>query len=260
MSDYWQAVNRAVLGVPGTAEPRPRSIFEPEDGEPSDLVARDEEAEVSTTRPEASGSDAGPERPRARDVVREELAAAAPRPPEPAKTESTASAQRETRVEMRQAEADRPQSAEPAAERTAATARVEAPAGDEARPAATHATEHHAPAERVAVTRETIIVESQRGDIAVPAESVMVAEPARHDTPAQVEPAEPPVVVAEPAAFAPASFEVAAMEPSPLVIEIGRIEIRIASEAPAQPAPRSRDSSAVLALGDYLAQRSKADR
>jgi hypothetical protein len=73
---------------------------------------------------------------------------------------------------------------------------------------------------------------------------------------------QPSIAPAEPLAGAPPLVrQQPAPESPPLVIEIGRIDIRIASETLAPPAvvPR-RDTGAVPSLEDYLARRSEARR
>src|SRR5262249_46630152 len=51
MSGFWDAVDRAVLGLPGEAGPRPRSLFEPdhglETGDGFDIVEQDQVAPVT---------------------------------------------------------------------------------------------------------------------------------------------------------------------------------------------------------------------
>jgi hypothetical protein len=78
--------------------------------------------------------------------------------------------------------------------------------------------------------------------------------PPPDDAPVAARLVEPPDIVAP-------DTVAAERESEPLVIEIGRIDIRIASETPPPAiAPRRRDSKVPLSLDDYLAQRSRAGR
>jgi hypothetical protein len=257
MSDYWHAVGRAALGLPGTAEPRRRAIFEPEDGsaEPVDLMTREEETEAPPPEPAAARD--------MRAATREEPARAVPPRDrsEPAPAARAAPTLRETRVEVRSVQAEAPRRVEPATPGAAATAIPQPSGGDERRGAAAPVAPSQPAPDRPPATPDTITAAPLQRDAPTPAQpATIIAAPAPREAPAPDDAAEPAVVVAQPLASAPPVAEAATHEPPPLVIEIGQIEIRIASETPAPPARPPRETKAVLALSDYLAQRSKADR
>jgi hypothetical protein len=92
-----------------------------------------------------------------------------------------------------------------------------------------------------------------------------IADPSPRPPEAPIDGANPepaPLVEAEPIAAPSPTFAEAPAEPPPLVIEIGRIDIRIASEA-APPTPAARASEParpVVSLDEYLARRSRGDR
>jgi hypothetical protein len=121
---------------------------------------------------------------------------------------------------------------------------------------------------RIETTRTVIEHVEPREPVSV---EIAASEPLEQETSAphetRAEPAaaaaiEPPsIVVAEPIAAAPEHHQ-PQHEPPPLVIEIGRIDIRIASEtaAPPAPAPLRREDGTMPSLGEYLARRSEAKR
>jgi len=255
MSDYWHAVSRAALGLPGSAEPRPRSVFEPDDLAARAIETVDEEVDAQPPRAQPRRPEPAPG-----DAVQTAQPPAPSREPAPpAPPRAAAPRQAETRVEIHTV---RTETIPPQQERAQA---VLAP--DETR---------HTETAQPAQTRGDPVpaIERQRiadGDARQPAAS---AVPAQHEMPARTETVtradaaapqpddarvaarlvEPPDIVAPHAAAAQGESE-------PLVIEIGRIDIRIASETPPPAvAPRRRDTGVPLSLDDYLAQRSRAGR
>lgn len=257
MSGYWDAVERAALGLAGSAEPRPLSLFEfdpalPEQPDP----------EVVEQNPDARRPPSAP--------------AAHPAPAVEPSASDTAEAD---------AAADRPIPAMPRDEmRTVADARIAAPPaqpqpvvsddGDRRAPPmppveqATRVEVHHIETSQVIVEARERQSPAIGPDDPLPEMALPATPPDQSPGPAAIETAlsqmaieRPPVVPAEPVAAAPEPAQrAAAPELAPLVIEIGRIDIRIATEAPAPIPMRPRASSTALSLNDYLDLRSKAER
>lgn len=270
MSSYWDALARAAQGLPGAAEPRPRSLFERADGgaalEAPSMIT-DEPGE-----PAPGGAGDGAPSPEASYATASIVApasdrpAGAPAPPAPpapplatppgstvpgAAREIVVETERETHVEREiRVIAGRVELADPSAPER----------GPEAGPVWPAA----APVPLVSPSALSTGAEASPSDRG-PFEPVASPPPA----------AAAPVVVAEPVVAArPPSDEdtrvdggaapgaAVAEAPPPLLIEIGRIEIRVAPEAAAPaPQPRSRGTHRpVLALEDYLTGRGGSGR
>ena len=254
MSNYWDAVGRVARGLPGSAEPRPRSIFESDapfvasDG--LDAIEQEVDAPplpTAAVRSVQRGSAPAPD-----------PAAAEPPIPPADMSRSPAPLPAHPRDAGKQPDS-RAHGAEP--DRPASTLeRVAPPPAPEPTPATRVEVRH------IDTTQTTLRLIETRAQSAEPepvAPSMTAqAVPARHDDrreqPAAaiaIEP--PPVVVAEPVAAVPAPIrQEPAPEPPALVIEIGRIDIRIASDSAAPPVARKRqDSAPTPSLDDYLTRR-----
>ena len=259
MGGYWDALSRAALGEPGSAAPRPRSLFETDDPFTESPVLESFDDEVNSPLP-------GPAQTSQAAVPGD----AAPGSAAPAETA---------------ADVDEDDAAD---QETAGTGASDLPAAvlAQAAPSAVAEPPPVAPAvasrvERIEVHRHETV---QRVDpptapsVAareVPMQAVNEAGQAFSATPpASPAPArdvetvsaapedEPLAVVAQPLATEPQpERHSAVVEPRPLVIEIDRIEIRIEHE-PGAPAatPRPRVSAVVPSLDEYLARRSQGTR
>lgn len=253
MSGYWDAVNRASLGLPGTADPRPRSRFEgdddPGDVREIDAVERELAASLSPVAPTGAPSLHGP-------------------------TAATAPAQPKASAEQRNttgSPASPPASSPPVipSEREGVAQKSsthgEAPSEIlEDRPQETPVAtvEIH----RIETTRT--VVESSEGPAPpvireeLPAQST-AAEPVESlelaATPLAVaEPETLEIVIATPLALPSEPAPPPPVESAPLIIDIGRIDIRIASEAAPTPVPfRRGETGSVPSLNAYLARRSE---
>lgn len=258
MSDYWDAVSRAALGLPGSAKPRLRSIYEPDEplAAPAGFEAVEQEVEAVPVGPtSASAIQATPlPQPATGQPAHAPREAQAP-DPQPTQIASATRERLETRIEVPVSSIN---SSVPVDDRGA---RVSPPPPqtiarlDVHRIETTRTIIEHVEAREPRRT-EAAALEPLAQEIAAPRETR--AEPAAAAA-AAIQP--PSVIAAEPIASAPERQE-PGHEPPPLVIEIGRIDIRIASEttAPPAPAPVRRDSGAVPSLSDYLALRSEAKR
>jgi hypothetical protein len=254
MSNYWDAVRRVAQGLPGSAEPRPRSIFEPEEPfvAPGGLETIEQEVDappmpvVHSTQVQPAPS---PES-LAQLVPKPTTIHASP-PPETAQETKAAARAPSTATDARAAKPNQPVNVREHA--------VQAP------PLTSE------PATRVEVHRiETTRtmrkfvgrLEPTAGPKDTVSTSAVPALPLQHDKPAAQIAApviiEPPVIaVAEPAASLPTPAPLLpAPETPPPVIEIGRIDIRIASETAApQATPKRRDTGPALSLDHYLTRR-----
>jgi hypothetical protein len=263
MSSYWDAVARAALGLAGTAEPRPRSIFESDNRRLAfdDADRLDDASMTSGVSTDISGAltrAAMPvmETPPNGDGL---TSAFAPeiQPDERLEVPPSAASQHRT------SEATPPDALPPPRDPDVREVRTERVL------------------ERVEVTRfETIHTIAEPALRAIrreesatpPAPAValpthVVADDRREEASASLhENAASPtpiVVVAEPsrAISEPPALAAAAHEAPPLVIEIDHIDIRIESATPVAPAaPRRREREAAPSLDDYLQRRSEGRR
>jgi ribonuclease E len=256
MSDYWDAVSRAALGLPGSAKPRPRSIYETDEQLAAQAGFEAVEQEVDAVpvgATPAPAADATPlSQPAAAQPARAPRETPAP-DPQPAQIVSATHERLETRIEVPVSSIDSSASLDDRAERVSpppaqAVARLDV--------------------HRIETTRTIVeqVEACEPGGVEVAASEPLAQETAApRETragPAAAAAIEPPsVIVAEPIAPAPERQQPGhEPPPPPLVIEIGRIDIRIASEAAALPAPAPvrRDSGAVPSLSEYLVRRSEA--
>lgn len=253
MSDYWDAVSRVVCGASGSAEPRQRSVFEA-----GGLVDQVDELDVT-----ASDATPAAELVPAPDVVRQ--------PELPATITTSRTGRTETASSLL---VPAKQSSAPAETRLVERAR-----DVEQHPPAGTREQVTSPAPPEVATRvEVLRIESERTVRLVescpltiepgetPAAPSASAEPAAVLAPVPAQPVkadespsvavEPSVViVAEPVAAPPADRPLPAPEP-PLVIEIGRIDIRIESATPPPLGqPRRSEAKPVHSLDDFLMQR-----
>jgi hypothetical protein len=253
MSDYWDAVSRVARGAPGSAAPRQRSVFEG-----GGMVEQVDELDVT-----ASDATPATESAPAPDVAQQIGLPATITTSKAERTETASSPlvpaqQSSTPAEIRLVERARDVEQHPPAgtpERMTSPAPLEVATRVEV--------------QRIESERTLRVVESRPPEIAfvepppapgasavptvmlapVPAQPVKVDE----SPPAAVEPSV--VVVAEPVAVPPADRPLPAPEP-PLVIEIGRIDIRIESATPPPPGqPRRSEVKPVHSLDDFLMRR-----
>jgi hypothetical protein len=260
MSSYWDAVSRAALGLPGLAEPRPRSMFEPDEihATRDDFEAIEQEVDATPIRPASTPARRPPPSPEsiAGHPGQAKATAQSPGLPPPSQPGDAAHERLDTRAEVRAPQTDSSATHDDRVKPSAPLPPSEAVAQIEV---------HRI--ETMRTTIEPVETREPPAGAEVAAWKPVAQERAPHrDTPA--EPAEaaviepPSVIVAEPLAPSPAPApQQLTPDPPPLVIEIGRIDIRIASETAAPPvAPKSQDASTVPSLNDYLARRSEAKR
>jgi len=259
MSDYWDAVARVARGLPGSAEPRPRSMFEiegPFQATTNVDDAVEHEVDAATLLPPPPPVQAQPaptpatlETIAASAATRAEItgspALPAPRP--------HGSTDERPAPQVRASEPDRPANSHERA----------APITPEPMEPATRVEVHHIDTTRTRKVVEIRPPSAEPNDAAsttpaaVPASPVHQVRPLE-PTPGVVEP--PTIVVAEPVPSMPLSDR-PAMPPEqpPLVIEIGRIDIRIESEtAPPPAAPKRREAAPAHSLEDFLTRLSGA--
>lgn len=263
MSGYWDALDRAAAGAPGSATPRPRGLFEPVAGftDPGAELAFEDGFDLQGGAPEIASFTAGPSSTASALLPAAEVPPGAPIPPA-ATVSQTAPAPPDTAL--------RPSEPAPppvASNQTVALAPVPPPpsAPDPAR---------SVEIARVETTRtvlETVLrlaaEPAQAAPVAQPAmagstmtqtpsEAVAVPAPVDIDSSHMLVRAEP---IAAPTASTPTPIPQPLPEPSPLVVEIGRIDVRIVSESAAAPAPiHRREPEAALSLNDYLTRRGGA--
>jgi len=263
VSDFWEAVGRAALGRPGSATPRPRSIFEPEDPTalPTQPEAKLDEAKGTTDAPSP-----------AREAV-------APRPP--SHSEPAAAAEDRVAVPVRN-EGEQParsfdaspaphveRQAPPAAPASAAVSRADAAQQSVVELLEVQRIEStQIRTEPVANTTVTgspspapTAPESRAQALSSAVTVVPELEERANDTPAS--PSEVPLpVVAEPhvAVTELVAARAVSTEP-PLVIEIDHIDIRIEPER-ALPLirERRRDPGTAPSLTEYLARHAAPSR
>jgi hypothetical protein len=164
-------------------------------------------------------------------------------------------------------EASRPMDARPAPQTRAAEATRPAEARERAVPvaAAPKETVRQVEIHRNESTRTNVQVIENRQPPGEPAEAlsttpapqIVPVQQSSRDEPSRVVAEPPAIVVAEPISGAALPDRPApAPEMPPLVIEIGRIDIRIESEtAPHPPAAKRRDPAPAISLDDFLARR-----
>jgi hypothetical protein len=258
VSEFWEAVDRAALGLMGTALPRAHALFEPDvpafGVEEVEVTGDHIESSPSTTASETAQSvtptlqtEFGQRLPQA-DAPREDtpLNAIGVRPPQAAE----------------------PVFPQPGPVHTPTPTSAPHVRVDEA-PDTTREIEHQH-VETTRVLEETLIqavINPQPVEaltIGPPSEPVDVAERdqryGRDDQ--HQEPASPVVVVAEPrtSVSEPLGLPLLAQE-TPLIIEIDRIDIRIEPERLAPPTTSRRQETApVMSLENYLSSRGEAPR
>jgi hypothetical protein len=254
MSDYWDAVGRVALGQPGSAEPRRRSMFESEDAVVAptglDVVEHGVDAPSPPAVPAATPQSTSPP----------QLAAESRPADEPA----------DDRAATRPAQPDRVATPSEAVPHEARATYVDGPRGapepaTQAAPPLTGQPVDRLEVHRIETTRTIRQLVEARDRTAAPGaaavSTIAQAVPAVHDEPRAPAPAAvvvaPAVAVAEPvAAVPPPAPPAAAAEPPPLLIEIGRIDIRIESEAASPPTtPRRRDVAPAPSLDAFLTRR-----
>jgi hypothetical protein len=265
VSGFWDAVGRAALGLPGTAVPRPRSMFESDAGDrpAADLDATDSEAEVESKSQASADAIQPPSRSPATDVVMRAVdRQAAPEAGEPFDDQPPLERLAEDRLREDRRFVDASQTVEPGSARRP----VEEPAGSRTiERVEVHRFETtHIQIDSVATPHGDEQSSSSRLDAAARAvasepPSVAASEPV---VPARVSsdsPAPPIHVVAEPRVIAAATTS---DEPEPpLVIEIDRIDIRIESQTPVPASvSRRREAAPAPSLDQYLQARSGAPR
>jgi hypothetical protein len=260
VSGFWDAIGRAALGLPGTAEPRPRSIYEPdavsspgEETEPLDL-----EADGGWTAPPIDPP-------------------AGPPPPPPAPADARRSEERTMPDLLAEEAVD---GEEELSDRSSVEARsIHPPEADiesAEKPPELPGIQMAPAVERIEVTRvETARVVTQstlltrESHPSPPAENAALppglvdAETEEREQASEERYEDLPLaVVAEPQVAEPEPLPLPALaQEPPLVIEIDRIDIRIEPEQVVLPAPKPRrEAPAVPSLADYLARRSEASR
>jgi hypothetical protein len=254
VSDFWDAIGRAALGRPGTAAPRPRSIFEPEipNSTIDDLETTTHEVEAPVgTPPPATVSGAPtsalqPEGP-SRELTRGARSGAPPEERDSADAVAESpSVERDPQIPsppMRSA-------AEPRAptEREASTVverRIEVHRFESTQ-VLTQSISSSEPDESASAAPSAAAESHDVGESPEPDDELEADEKRDAETPLAVL-AEPRMVVAEPAPAPPDSAE------PPLVIQIDRIDITIEPERVAPIlSQRRRDPGTVPSLSDYL--------
>jgi hypothetical protein len=254
MSGYWDAVVAAALGLPGTARPERPPAFAVED----DLLPVEMEDIADLSPPQA---DIAVQRgaPTPAHETRDD-GAAAPEPTVAAETpvlpvESAAG----DGLEIERAPAERP------GEDRMADSRIDPPRPLEMPDSSQAAASLPSVGEPIAERSLELATDAPQASEAVPALPELPVVSSEQAEPAASARA-PDVQVTIAAEPVPASLsdehdEPADAEPAPLVIEIGRIDIRLlAPEQPAvAPARRAEPfPSNVPSLADYLARRSEA--
>lgn len=256
MSSYWDALIRTATGAAGSADPRPRALFEADAGLDSvspdgfDVIDEEIEAPASlpgparTQRPLLADRGPGAEVPSAAVTAGK----ANPVPPSELRVEPPAAQER--------ARPDEP-----------ASTAIPAEVAQSSAPAAASPAEPLRLVDRLETLRTLVEV----AEPVAPGEAVLRTETILSAEPAAVEAAVPHQLSAEPhAAVAaepvdlhvgpesgPAPMEAPAR--APLVIEIDRIEVRIVSEAAAvAPTPRRRETQTAPSLNDWLSRRGGA--
>jgi hypothetical protein len=259
MSGYWDAVSRAALGLLGSAKPRPRSIYELD--EPLAAPAGFEAVEQEVDAAPVGATLAPAAHPALLSQPVTGQPTHAPREtqtpdPQPAQIVSATHERLETRIEVPVSPTDSSESDDDHGERVSPPPPQTIARLDVHRIETTRTIIEHVEA-RQSRRVEAAASEPLAQETAVPRETR--AEPAAA---AAIQPLS--VIAAEPISPAPERQEPGRepAPPPPLVIEIGRIDIRIASETTAPPAaaPVRRDSGAVPSLSDYLVRRSEAKR
>jgi hypothetical protein len=258
MSGYWDAVVRTALGLTGTAAPRPRSLFEPDDarlaiGEgdlTEDPGVASASAETPAAVPRGDIPAAPPIPPFDRDVL----------PPHPNTAQDEERQSASPSLPLDDTRDDRPAESFPVTrvveERVTHTERIVE------RVEVQRIDTHHTIVE---VSPDTRSDEPRVPFAGVVAEAAIAARAdvshERTPGPRADREAAPAVVLAAEAGSPPEMHarQAPAPEPPVFVIEIDHIDIRIESGAPAAPAvPRRREPEAIPSLADYLQRRSEA--
>ena len=254
MSGFWDAVGRAALGRPGTATPRPRSIYEPEALGPTvnDLDALAEDADVVAM---ASPRVMAPIATRAQSDE-------PPSGAEPATEDAEPAVEAAGEMVSRAAPAvsELPSQPTRAVPRQPVTFDSEPQAKVRSNTITVERVDARYIESTELVTRSIASPWNQEAPVrARPASATELADPSKTDAEAlpthHVE--SPVAVVAEPQMVVPQLPPVPPLpvEP-PLVIEIDRIDIRIEPERVASPAPleRRRELGTAPSLSEYLAE------
>ncbi|WP_227243332.1 hypothetical protein [Paraburkholderia caribensis] len=261
MTGFWEAVDRAALGQPGAASPRPRSLFEMDDspGEGLDALyietdahARRDIAEPPRTAsaPRAAAPAAPPiERAQTVDVPREhDAGSTVSREVEPVAGQTNGPAASAPGVASAAMPNAVPPLIAPYALERVEVHRSEVLQGVDAT-LAPHAAEPRNAPDLAPVPQST----------ARPAQATPIAltiAPLREDEPMPVN-ARPLAPPPEPAGVAAE----AATPAQPLVIQIDRIEVRIEPQhAATSPAPRERDMTPAVSLDEYLGRQAAGER
>ncbi len=256
MSNYWDAVSRVARGSSGSAEPRPRSMFEAEalfdaagdlDAVEQDTKSPPEPTPAPVVRGQPAPTSAAPAAITTSEAERTEAACG----PSVLVARSSDPAEARPALQPRAAESD--QSADT---REPTTSPVPLEFGTRVE---VHRIESQQTTLQLVESRPPQIEPDDTASAPPATTPVILAQPPVHQasptepSPVAVEPST--IVVAEPVVVPPPDRLVPTPEP-PLVIEIGRIDIRIESETPRPPAaPRRRDTQPAQSLDDFLRRR-----
>ncbi|OLL27501.1 hypothetical protein BTH42_32165 [Burkholderia sp. SRS-W-2-2016] len=253
MSGFWEAVDRAALGQPGAAAPRPRSLFEVDDARPDGLDVFDVETEAPP--PRTLGESFQP-------------ASALPVPPR-MERETTADAPRTAAAFVPREQTDDAQrpsengTGRPASVTATAIAPLPAAVAPRAAPPVIERVQLHRSEVRDGVDATLLPRITEPRDTPHTLPATEPTDSAAHAPPVivKIDPPrdhEPIPVHAQPVSPPPSSGPVRAVAeasavPQPLVIEIDRIEIRIEPQhTPAAPAPRASNPAPAVSLDEYL--------